>query len=107
MKAWKHFKAIRGFYSPRLSNKQGVAIKGTMENLPIVKPEAFNNLIGFKAHSSSEDRGFVFHSSIAAFFVRESGMFYIRFDLPQGYSAPESLVEITATEYDKIYMVTK
>ena len=109
MKAWKGFRDFNGFYSPRLSSKEGRAIKDKMKELPIVEPKVFNELVGFKPHSSSDQEGrvfhssFVFHSSIAAFFILETGLFYLNFNIPPNYEAPKDLTEITVSEYKKVY----
>lgn len=99
---WKKFDYPYGsYYQPKVVNK---AVYKEFWEVPYVKRQEWNDILGFKSATTAEDRGLVRHGGYA---MQESGDMY----LLEIHSActfnREHLIEITGSEYMELKKKTE
>lgn len=91
MEVWKEFKHFDGYYSPRLSNKEGKFLQSKIDSFQKIRKEELHETFGYDS--------FIYSPG----FVPGEGLFFgISIDTNANFKAPEDFEEITFTEYEKL-----
>lgn len=92
LKIWKKFQRYPGYYSPRMSSKQGKAIQQKMNAFHRVERSEIGEAIGLND----------FFKKPGLNIIKDSEYFGIIIDADWNHTMPGDCIEITATEYNSL-----
>ena len=92
MKLWKKYPSLEGYYTPRLSSKEGKELQKKFYSFETIKKFAVNDIIGLKA----------FLYTCGYYNDTPSGFFGFMIESSWNHTMPADCVEITFGEFEKL-----